>query len=217
MALAQLVVLQQQEVASIHAKRQRMKDLEAIKVEKAKEKERDRRRVEKGKGRATSAVSTSPPTSTTALPRVGPPLPSSKSKSDLVVVVPKPTLSFSSLRSTFSAYLRRPSSSPVSSAIATTPPFYTLLTSFSPSSLLSYIKHHATIDPIRFVSLLFTVFALSSWLRKRLLLGGGGGGVTMRRGTNARTTDGTSLKSMVGFMAGRVGETIKMATKVTSL
>lgn len=196
----------------IDSKIQRKKELELNKAEKLKDKERDRRRVEKGKGRPKDSSS---PVSVAAIP-----LPSvgtiqrhgdvSKLNEGTMTTSSNDS-TFSSLRSTLSSYLGRPATVSVPKTVSVSSLNFSQLIS-SPSAIMNYLRHHALTDPLRFVSLLFTLFAISSWLRSKLLMRGSA--TTTRKASGSKLV---GIKDMFKFGFSSLGQTIKMATKVTSL
>jgi hypothetical protein len=208
--LSRLHQLQLDETALIDSKIQRKKELELSKAEKSKEKERDRRRVEKGKGR--SKGSTSPIAVSSAPLPAGATTNLNGEVTDVaqagIVTTSSNGSTFTSLRSTLSSYLTRTSTLSTPITTPATLNFSQLIS--SPSAIINYLRHHALTDPLRFVSLIFTLFAISSWLRSKLIL----------RKSAATASKGSKLigiKDMFKFGFSSIGQTIKMATKVTSL
>ncbi|GAA5874637.1 hypothetical protein JCM8547_003944 [Rhodosporidiobolus lusitaniae] len=223
-ALHRLTELQHDETLRITALAQRQRDLEAARAEKKREREprrpsADSSSMSKGKARDTSpttssgsgsgSVPTTSPkkaarrsrgekTSTSSTPKASPPLSSSPSSST------HPTTSgFGGLRSSLSSYLARPSSS--SSQANGYPPSPTASPANPLASLISYLRHSYSADPLRVLSIVTFLFAFLTWARRRVLL---------RR---ARGERGLGLGEVLRLAAGKVGETVRMATKVTAL
>lgn len=193
----------------IESRIQRQRDQETLRLEKDRLRaEKDRRR-EKGKGKAKddggsgsgngNIDGASPPTS---------PGKSSKklgtSPNGGAAVGPSRARGFARLRSTLTSYLAR--TSPLTTTTSGD------LIPLSISSLPSYLRYYySTLDPIRLLSVVLFVFAVGNWLKARLA-----GGVGKKIAGNGFSIK-DSLALVLSTVIGKVGETIKMGTAVTSL
>ncbi|GAA6015726.1 hypothetical protein JCM10207_008776 [Rhodosporidiobolus poonsookiae] len=212
-ALRRLTEIPQEEAQADAARLQRQKDLDAA----AGERKRDARhaaRADKGKGKARdSSPTTSSGSSSGSSPKKGGSgsgssrrTTRSKSTSPAQGATPRPspplpsTSGFAGLRSSLSTYLGRPS--PTEAGDAYPPPPL----SRSPfAAVLSYFRYHYSTDPIRMVSVIAFLFAFLTWARRRIVL---------RRG---RGESGLGVRDMLRVVGGKVGETVKMATRVTAM
>lgn len=171
------------------------REQESARLEKAKEKEIERRRIEKGKGRMKDNTS---PLLTTGLATTSPrSLPNSSHLQPRVNEVgTTASFGFTAIRSTLSRYLTRHSL-----------PTSISLESLSFRSLIDYFRRHALNDPIRLISVLFTLFALSSWLRSKAVL----------RGSGQKRVEGMRVQDLIKLGLSKTVSTLRMGTKATTL
>ncbi|GAA6064076.1 hypothetical protein JCM10212_002718 [Sporobolomyces blumeae] len=129
--------------------------------------------------------------------------------------VPSPT-GFAGLRSSISSYLApRSATAGLSNTprSSSSPPPGNPLTRF-----VSYLRYHYSSDPIRLVSIVCFLLALSTYLRRRFAFGF----VSKPRSrlgvaSKKRLAGGLGVRSGMGMVMGKVGETLRMGTKVTTL
>ncbi|GAA6028664.1 hypothetical protein JCM8097_007337 [Rhodosporidiobolus ruineniae] len=217
-ALHRLDDLQREEVHSAALRAERQKELDAARAGKKRDTRTNGRGstgAVKSKARETSPATTSsssgsspgaspkkgrrgtggskgstPSTSAGQTPRSSPPLAQNGASTGL-----------GGLRSSLPSYLGGASSSSSNSSSSTTSP-----RPASPiSSFISYLHYQYASDPLRILSVFVFLFAFSTWARRRLV---------SRR---ARGESGLGLASVLRVAVGKVGETVRMATKVTAL
>jgi hypothetical protein len=113
---------------------------------------------------------------------------------------------FAGLRSSITSYLsRRSTSSPSTTTTTTT------TRSSSITAIAQYFSQHYSKDPLRLLSLICFCLALSTYLRRRWV-----------SSPFARTTKTTTAKdnrggTMLKLVFNKIGQTLKMGTKVTTL
>ncbi|BGP17648.1 hypothetical protein JCM10213_001301 [Rhodosporidiobolus nylandii] len=216
-SLRHLDEMQQEQARAAAARIQRQKDLDAAKAEKKRESRTSQhpgKDKSKGKSRETSpgessSGGSSPNSSPTKTSGSGSRRSRSKSTSPAQRSKPRssPPLastSFGGLRSHISSYLARPSPSATATQHGDAYPPPPL--SRSPiSALVSYLRYHYYADPLRMLSVIAFVFAFLTWARRRMLV---------RR---ARGEKGIGLGEVLKLVGAKVGETVRMATKVTAL
>ncbi|GAA5895533.1 uncharacterized protein JCM6883_001538 [Sporobolomyces salmoneus] len=230
--LNRLSRIRQDEINSIAAKAQRQKEIEAHKAAHKRE-TRSSSKQDKGKGRArdehspTSSSGSSPEKKKRStrngngngIPKNGSTTssdPSSSSSSSsssatsptsaLPPSLPSPS-GFAGLRSSLTSYLSR--SHPESATTTTTKP-----SSSNPiTTIASYLRHHYSTDPLRLLSMICFFFALTTYLRGRFSINRGGGGARSKRSISLDF----GMKNGMRLILGKVGETLKMGTKVTTL
>lgn len=189
-------------------KLQRHRELESSKLDKQREK--DRRR-DKGKSRPRDDEDLpltnghrsdgSSPSSSPGKPKPRPRLngdstPSSSSSTGSTEVnPPPPATGFAAVRSHLSSYLTRTTDA--------APPAPAPLRSVS-----AYIRHHYATDPVRLLTFICFIFAFSSWVRRTVLV---------RRARGEAGLGFGSLAAAMRLAVGRIAETVRMGTKVTSL
>ncbi|GAA5961358.1 hypothetical protein JCM3765_004389 [Sporobolomyces pararoseus] len=225
--LARLTQLRQEEVDSAAAKIQRQKEIEAHKVAHKRE-ARSSSKQDKGKGRArddhspTSSNGSSPEKKKRSSQRNGQsngttkpnstgsssscssssaPSSATSPASTLPPSLPSPT-GFAGLRSSLSSYLSR--SSPSASATTTSRSTSNPITTIS-----SYLRYHYSTDPLRLLSMICFFFALTTYLRRRFSITRGGG--------KAKRSLDFGVRNGMKLIVGKVGETLRMGTKVTTL
>ncbi|GAA5990784.1 hypothetical protein JCM5350_004642 [Sporobolomyces pararoseus] len=220
--LDRLRQLRQEEVDSAAAKIQRQKEIEAHRAAHKRE-ARSSSKQDKGKGRArddhspTSSSGSSPEkkkrssqrngqsngvtksnsTSSSSSSSSNAPSSATSPTSTLPPSLPSPT-GFAGLRSSLSSYLSR--SSPSSSATKTSNPITTIA---------SYLRYHYSTDPLRLLSMICFFLALTTYLRRRFSIQRGGG--------KAKRSLDFGVRNGLQLIVGKVGETLRMGTKVTTL
>ncbi|GAA5927039.1 uncharacterized protein JCM15063_000440 [Sporobolomyces koalae] len=220
--LERLSQLRQQEIDSALAKVQRQRDLETRKAEQKREARAAATKLDKGKARARDDLSPGEAgrsTSTGSSPEkrkrahhhrngtAKSPSPTSASSSspsptsDVSPSLPSPA-GFAGLRSSLSQYLSRSTSI---SAHETT----THRSTTSPLTVMAaYLRHHYATDPLRLLSMICFCLALATYLRRKFSLSN----------SKSRTLGfGAGVRSGLGLAMAKVGETLRMGTKVTTL
>lgn len=190
---------------AVAAKLQRQRDLDATRLDRQRDK--DRRRTDKGKSRARDEDDLplanghrsdgSSPGSSPGKRKPSPPSSSSSAASAASAAdlnPPRaPATGFAALRSHLSSYLVR--TTPPASA----PPL---------RSLAASLRHHYATDPVRLLTVVCFVFALSSWVRRSLVA---------RRARGEQGIGVASVAAAMRLAVSRVAETVRMGTRVTSL
>jgi hypothetical protein len=150
------------------------------------------RKLSKGKGRPSPSPPTSPTSTSTPLSSTSTPTPSVRKSTSNPTSGPTDVKGFAALRSSLSQFLSTPSSSLSSQSTTST----SFLQSYTSILLKSYKS-----DPLRFISIVSCVVALLSWYRR----------------TRIGPSRGRSKREIMGSVLGRVGETLRMGTRVSSL
>ncbi|GAA6021708.1 hypothetical protein JCM11491_001388 [Sporobolomyces phaffii] len=149
-----------------------------------------------GNGSNKHAVTTSSPSASSSSSSATSPT------STLPPALPSPS-GFAGLRSSISSYLSHSHPSQQTAAVPPSP-------SNPISTIASYLRHHYSTDPLRLLSMICFLLALTTYLRRRF---------SIQRGTRPTLTSNRlfSVRNGMALIAGKVGETLRMGTKVTTL